>query len=177
MTEYESFFEMIGFTVVRPEKYSPVFHEIVSVEQSINDECPIKLIDVYWPTTILGNMLFSRGGAAVEAGSHFVDKERAEKSPMLWAYRRANRECDDLSVGWGSNSQWRTEFRRDYIFGSIAHLNVDADDSRASESNLPPNPELVLNRCAIKSDLGDYSPHAWPFDTRMLVDVEPLPPR
>ena len=32
----------------------------------------------------------------------------------------------DQSVGWGSNSQWGTKFRRDYHFPGEFHFNVDS---------------------------------------------------
>jgi hypothetical protein len=32
---------------------------------------------------------------------------------IYWTYRRKNRKYLDLSQGWGSNSQWRTDLRLD----------------------------------------------------------------
>jgi hypothetical protein len=174
VSEYESFATALGLTIVRPKSYSPVFHEIVVTVENSESSHPIELVDEFWPTTLLGNMLFSRGGVAIEGGTYLIDKEQAENSPMLWTYRRARRVSHDLSHGWGSNSQWRTSFRRDYIFGQKAHLNVDGKNGRGEDADLPPHPELLLNRCAIKHDLGNYVGEAWPYDTRLVVDIEPI---
>jgi len=37
------------------------------------------------------------------------------KSTLFWAHRRNSRPYEDLSVGWGSNSQWGTRFRFDIL--------------------------------------------------------------
>jgi hypothetical protein len=44
---------------------------------------------------------------------------------MYWAYTRRNRPAADLSHGWGSNSQWATDFRRDYVTADAYVYNVD----------------------------------------------------
>ena len=51
----------------------------------------------------------------------------AEQSTLYWAHRRLQRPTDDLSVGWGHNSQWRTAFRRDYADDEHYYFNVDGD--------------------------------------------------
>ena len=68
----------------------------------------------------------------------------------------------DLSHGWGHNSQWRTDFRRDYIADGHLHYNVDADPSARSNDDLDDRDRLDLlrYRCSIRTDLG---PDRWPF--------------
>ena len=46
--------------------------------------------------------------------------------PAVHALRRGGRcPASDLSHGWGHNSQWRTDFRRDYEESAELHYNVD----------------------------------------------------
>ena len=61
--------------------------------------------------------MFSRAGVAVCGGKDYIQPEIAMSSTIYWAFRRKYRPYSDLSHGWGSNSQWRTSFRRDYRIG------------------------------------------------------------
>ena len=63
---------------------------------------------------MFGEMLFSRSGVAVLAHPEAMDKNTAEQSTLHHAYTRPNRLTSDLSMGWGSNSQWGTDFERSY---------------------------------------------------------------
>ena len=47
------------------------------------------------------------------------------RSPLYFAYQRNGRVARDLSHGWGSNSQWRTNFRRDYLWNGCYVFNAD----------------------------------------------------
>jgi hypothetical protein len=98
---------------------------------------------------MLGPLVIARAG--VVAGG-FV-KEIAESSTLYWAYYRANRRTEDLSRGWGHNSQWRTALRRDYLLGGIAYYNVDArpagpphDEDLTAAEKL----ELLRHRCFVR---------------------------
>ena len=70
----------------------------------------------------------------------YIDKELAGKSCLYFANRRDNRECQDLSHGWGHNSQWRTSFIRNYDTEKYWKMNVDAqidlNDTNAFEDNI-----------------------------------------
>ncbi len=77
----------------------------------------------------------------------------------------------DLSHGWGSNSQWGTNFRRDYQIDGELYYNVDGrHDLRKpfarSEDRYGLSQEerieLLINRCFIVTE----RPHnnLWPFD-------------
>jgi hypothetical protein len=120
---------------------------------------------------LLGDMVFSRAGVRVSGGRRFIRKDVAESSTLYWAFRRKNRPSQDLSHGWGSNSQWRTRFRRDYRLGEEFHYNVDGKhdlaapepaaedrDGLAREERI----ELLTNRCFIRT----VKPHSdlWPYD-------------
>ena len=79
---------------------------------------------------MLGNMMFSRAGVSVRGGRNHIRKEIVERSTIYWTYWRRYRPSNDLSHGWGSNSQWRTSFRRDYQTEESYFYNVDTDESR-----------------------------------------------
>lgn len=171
LTEYESFFTALGLELGPAGEFSPFYHEIVRVEQSANDDDPITLLDVSWPGLMLEPMMFSRAGVIVSGGRHHVLKSAAEASTMYWAYWRRYRPYHDLSHGWGSNSSWRTRFRRDYRIRDTLYFNVDGEndlaapasgegdrDGLTSEERI----ELLTNRCFIRTE----KPHddLWPYD-------------
>lgn len=171
--DYLRFSESFGMTVLEPAEFSPFYHEIVEVDQSSDDDEPISVLATFWPCLMLGDMLFSRAGAHVSGGRQFIRREVAESSTLYWAYRRKNRPHQDQSHGWGSNSQWRTCFRRDYQIGSELYYNVDGTEELNSLScpfedrlNLTRDEriELLTNRCFIRTT----KPHddLYPYDDR-----------
>ncbi|MES1200874.1 MAG: hypothetical protein ABUS57_05440, partial [Pseudomonadota bacterium] len=115
LDEYLMFVDALGLRVVSTTKFTPLLHEIVEVSPTNDTTHPISLSRELWPALMLGSMIFSRSGTAVEGGGDHVVKEIAENSTLFWAWLRCNRPALDLSQGWGSNSQWRTRFRRDYL--------------------------------------------------------------
>ena len=96
---------------------------------------------------------------------------------MYWACQRRNRPHRDLSDGWGSNSWWRTSFRRDYQLGGMLYFNADgrndlsappSGEADGDELTAEERIELLTNRCFIRTT----KPHddLWPYD-----DVYHLP--
>ncbi|WP_437938226.1 hypothetical protein [Sorangium sp. So ce341] len=175
--EYVAFAEALGLTIVQTSSFSPFYHEIVEVEYAEDRRRPVSILNYSWPCLMLGDMLFSRAGVRVRGGSDIIRKDAAESSTMYWAYRRKNRPCQDLSHGWGSNSQWCTAFRRDYRVGRKLHHNVDGkrelgvlgptnedDDGLTREERV----ELLTNRCFIFTT----KPHddLWPYDDRLQIE-------
>jgi hypothetical protein len=160
--EYLAFMTFLGFRPARASQFSPFFHEVVLVSQSTRDDEPISVVETLSPCLMLGDMMFSRAGCAVRGGRDHVVKAVAERSTLYWAWRRNNRPCEDLSMGWGSNSQWRTDFRRDYLSGGRFHFNVDGryDATRPEDRspwNTDPLPtdqriELLTHRCFVRTD-------------------------
>ena len=174
LDEYEAFFTRIGFTVVGSGQFAPFHHEIVRVYQSKEDEEPIGVLGPLWPGLMLGDMLFSRSGVEVIGGRSHVLKDIAEQSTLYFAHRRQRRKTNDLSMGWGSNSQWRTSFRRDYQTGGIWIYNADGKkllnaDSTPEEDRdgltKEERVELCKNRCFIVTAKQDED--LWPFDDRL----------
>ena len=176
--DYVAFAEALGLAVARSPSFSPFYHEIVEVERADDDRQPVSLLGYFWPCLMLGDMLFSRAGVRVCGGSKHISKDVAESSTLYWAYRRKNRPYQDLSHGWGSNSQWRTAFRRDYRVGQELYYNVDGKHNLGVLESTPEDRddlsreeriELLTNRCfilATKSH-GDL----WPYDDRLQLEV------
>ncbi|MFZ6770009.1 SEL1-like repeat protein [Undibacterium sp. Di26W] len=121
LDNYITLFEHIGFTAVWPQHFHPFQCEIVEIEQGEGDD--VELLTTLWPAIMLGNMMFSRAGVKVRAPQHLLKKSFAETSVLYWSYTRNARRTIDLSQGWGSNSQWRTIFRRDFDLGDEGVIN------------------------------------------------------
>jgi hypothetical protein len=143
--EYVTLMTALGFDVVYEAVFSPFFHEIVKVDQDPDDTRPITLVDTYWPALMLGDMLFSRAGVRVRGGGNVIRKDIAESSTLYWAWRRKNRRVADQSAGWGSHSQWKTAFRRDYRKDELFLFNVDGVRSLMEPL---PDDEVALTRDA-----------------------------
>lgn len=173
LDEYVEFCTQLGFGVATHECFSPFHHEIVRVLQSSDDDEPIVIRRTLWPGLMWGEMLFSRSGVEVIAGRRHALKEVAEASTLYFSYRRLHRRTDDLSVGWGSNSQWRTNFRRDYQSNGMRYYHVDGKNSlnvaapaEPDRDGLTPKEriELCRNRCfVVTTKNGD---DLWPYDDR-----------
>jgi len=162
---YRGFMTGVGLAEVTENKFHPFWHEIVNVEPTDNETMPITLVHTLWNPFVLGGMMFARGGAVVKGGRQIIRKDIAEQSTLYWAYMRAKRPASDLSHGWGTNSQWRTDFRRDYFCNGTYYYNVDAKVGREANRTLTESEQLELLRfrCFIVTD----KPHddLWPYDS------------
>ncbi|WP_345439407.1 hypothetical protein [Actinoallomurus vinaceus] len=114
---------------------------------------------------------------------------------LYFTHRRDPRRTDDLAVGWGSNSQYRTKFHRFYDDPDGLHLNWDGaqyleDGYRASEQDanadlpLERRRELLLHRYFViaplpaDEDKGDWFPYGdrltlrtatWPLEADAVL--------
>ncbi|WP_051712108.1 hypothetical protein [Streptomyces sp. NRRL S-350] len=109
--------------------FDPFLHEIVEVEQAADPQAPIEVLAVRHPGLMLGELLFSRAGVRIRAGAAHAQLGVADRFPLYWTFRRADRRTHDLSHNWGGNSQWRTDFRLDYRTSGGDHLNVAENGS------------------------------------------------
>ncbi|WP_437757186.1 hypothetical protein [Sorangium sp. So ce1389] len=176
--EYVGFAEALGLSVAQATSFSPFYHEIVEVEPADDRREPVSLLGYSWPCLMLGDMLFSRAGVRVRGGREIVRKDVAEASTLYWAYWRKSRPHADLSDGWGSNSQWRTSFRRDYRVGQALYYNVDGkhdlgvpeptaeyDDGLTREERV----ELLTHRCFITT--AKQHDDLYPYDDRLETEA------
>jgi hypothetical protein len=140
-----SFFGALGFEAfhtgdlgdphIAPFPYSPFHHEIVHVD--ITEEATdVEVFRVEWPGLRWGNLLFARAGVSVRAPPGQIDPFVAERSVLYFAYRRFGRWTSDRSMGWGHNSQWRTQFHRFYEDAEHYYFNVDGSLDLASQETL-----------------------------------------
>lgn len=169
--EYAELMDTLGLQRIGQQAFHPFFHEVVSVDPTPDDDAPVTIVKECWPGYMLGPMIISRAGCAVTAGAGHLTKSIAEHSTMYWAFARHNRPYSDLSQGWGSNSQWRTAFRRDYLLDGALHYHVDAKrDAPLREEDLDAEEklELLRHRCFVKCP--KRHEERWPY---YLTAVEP----
>lgn len=110
MSAWADFLELVGATEIVEERFHPFFHEIVAVEPADDPAEPAAVVGRHWPGAMVGGMVLVRGGVTVRAGSAVLDPVVAAGSCMYWTWMRHYRPVQDLSHGWGRNSQWRTDF-------------------------------------------------------------------
>jgi hypothetical protein len=176
-SDYVRFMTAIGGRTVQAPAFSPFFHEIVTVDQTVDRKAQIELAGELWPAVMAGDLMIARAGVTVSGGRDHIDKQIAETSTLYWAYQRRNRPRNDLSLGWGFNSGWATAFRRDYLIDGGFHFNVDGKTDLRSPPEAPDRDgltpperlELLVNRCFITAG----KPHndLWPFDDRIGLDA------
>ncbi len=163
---WTSFCAAIGATMISEERFHPFFHEIVAVEPAEDPEELPAVTSEHWPGALVNAMVLARSGVTVRGGASHMNPEVAARSCLYWAWWRRNRVTQDLSVGWGHNSQWRTNFRRDFFLGDRLCYNVD----RAGSSDFPSEDELseaegfelLRHRHCLLRDVGN---DCWPYDT------------
>jgi hypothetical protein len=170
--QHTRFMDALGLEPVERADFHPFFHEVVTVDELPDENAPPGLVGLYWPGCTLGPLLIGRAGCRVEAGRRHLRKEIAERSTLYWAYARNNRPSADASHGWGGNSQWRTDFRRDYALGSTLHYNVDArpppfrmDEDLSAAERL----ELLRHRCFVTTPKRDDD--RWPYGETWVEDA------
>jgi len=127
LDEYRTFCTDLGMTLVDEPDYDPFLHEIVTVEQADDPGSPVEILESLWPAVMNGELLFSRSGIRVRGGAQHVVAGVADRSPLDDVFLRRYRATHDGSLGWGHNSQWKTDFRRDYRTATADHLNVDGE--------------------------------------------------
>jgi hypothetical protein len=169
---WRPFCAALGATLIAESSFHPFFHEIVDVQVADAPDEPPSLVAEHWPGALRGGLLLVRSGVTVRAGTEVLNRQAAARSCLYWTWWRRNRVARDLSHGWGHNSQWRTDFRRDYLADDHLHYNVDATgDERDSELNAADRLELLRHRTGLRDDFGTDQ---WPYHETF---VEPAPGR
>jgi hypothetical protein len=159
--DYAELMSFFGLQRIDVAAFHPFFHEVVSVDPKPG---PVTITKEYWHAYMLGPLMITRAGCAV-AGD--LNKDIAENSTLYWSFARRNRPTIDLSNGWGSNSQWRTEFRRDYLLEGARYYNVDGDGRERLEELTPEERvELLRHRCFVNCAKPDKD--LWPYEERLV---------
>ena len=181
-SQYRIFFEKLGFTVCYQNAFDPFYYEIVEVIEDPGWMSAPVIEKIYWPGLKFGDMLFSRAGVQVRCKQGIFVKDIAENSVLYFTNRRHRRLTEDLSHGWGSNSRWRTNFRRDYETTTHFYYNVDGKYILGGEPSLPINAskqydvetltleeqiELVIHRCFVQCV--KENDNRWPYDDQLTV--------
>jgi hypothetical protein len=143
--QYLEFFGALSMRPIDATAFDPFLHEIVAVEQADDPDAPIEITDVVWPGLLLGQLLFSRSGVRVRAGIHHAVAGVADRSTLHEVFRRGHRDTSDMSLGWGHNSQWKIDFRRDYLTQDAFYSNVDGR-ADIDEPEEPPSPLTAQER-------------------------------
>jgi hypothetical protein len=172
---YAAFCSALGCVKVTQELFHPFFHEIVAIQRAEDPGEPPSLVAERWPGFFAGSLLLTRAGVTVRVGSRWLDPAVAERSPLYWAWWRRGRPAVDESRGWGPNSQWRTDFRRDYYVSGQAYYNVDAafraPRHLPGELTITEQRELLRYRCGTLADPG---PGLWMWDVSHAESIQPL---
>ena len=191
--QFADFWQTLGITASEPRNYHPFWCEIVACENGADDDAPPRIEEVFWPALAWGNLLICRAGVKVEAGRNWLNADVAASSPLYFASRRSYRKAHDLAEGWGSNSRWRTRFRRDYLWNEHYVFNADSsvdgnsaylqdfsahewaellvkprqffasDKGDNGDLTLAQREELLVNRCLVRAAPENVDDF-WPYD-------------
>jgi hypothetical protein len=157
------FFGAIGCQPVTQASFDPILHEIITCQAASEPDAPIQVTGHAWPALIIGELVFTRAGVHVRAGSEHAVPDVADRSTLHCEYWRRHRTTSDGSFWWGHNSQWRTEIRRDYITsrGRVYDFDAFSGSSRLRRQSLagddPQQPltadqaSFIKNRCQLRT--------------------------
>ncbi len=129
LSDYISFVEGLGLEIVKPKQFHPFNCEIFQAEQAEKGQENFQITKTIFPAVYLKNLLIKRAGVFISLDENY-DIDYINSAKIYWAYARNNRPCEDLSHGWGHNSQWGTEHRIDlqladgYIYNETGELNL-----------------------------------------------------
>ena len=159
------FFAAIGCRPVTEAGFDPILHEILTCEAAGRPGAPIEVTGQEWPALMIGELVFTRAGVHVRAGSAHAVPGVADRSTLQWEYWRRHRVTSDGSFWWGHNSQWKTAPRRDYVTSCGHVYDFDAlfssflrrmRDPLADEGARHPltadQASFIKNRCQLRDN-------------------------
>jgi hypothetical protein len=110
LSEYIAFIDLIGLDAIVPKSFDTFDCEIIEAQEGQND---FHISECCFPAVKLENLIIKRAGVKIMLNSQDYNLTLINNASIYWTYRRKNRKCLDLSQGWGSNTQWSTDFRID----------------------------------------------------------------
>lgn len=171
--EYIELIEFLGLDISWPRHYHPFHCEIAT---AVPGEANFEIIESKHPAIKLKNLMIKRSPVTITLKPKDYDLNRVNNATLFWTFRRSNRKTTDLSEGWGSNSQWRTEFRMDieteqsYIYNLKNTLDLnelnEATITELNNYNLTAEEaiELLVHRQFITCTQADND--QFPYDFR-----------
>ena len=177
LEEYIEFIKLLGLEIIYPETYSSFNCEILEAKEGKNN---FEIIECMFPTVRLKGLIIKRSGVIISINPNDYDLNLINNAKIFWAYRRKNRKHEDLSDGWGSNSQWRTDFRFDietenhYIYNFYGEYDLNQGTveiiNKLKEMNLDVNEmiELLVNRHFIRciKDENEIFPYSFKYSEK-----------
>ncbi|GAB4448667.1 MAG: hypothetical protein Fur0028_03780 [Bacteroidales bacterium] len=145
LSEYIAFIDLIGLESTTPQSFSTFDCEIIEAQEGEND---FHISECFFPAVKLKNLIIKRAGVKVLLNPQNYNLTLINNASIYWAYRRKNRKYWDLSQGWGSNSQWRTDLRIDvetkesFIYNLKGKFDLSNLTSELSEELSRQNLEL-----------------------------------
>lgn len=170
---YVNFNELIGLETEMPKLFNTFNCEIIEAQNGYSD---FKIIDCLFPAVKLKNLILKRAGVKILLSEDKYDLTLINNSTIYWTFRRKNRKYMDLSQGWGSNSQWRTDIRLDietdsnFIYNHAGKLDLNKSTpellNELNRQNLEIQDaiELTKYRHFIKSEKDDHD--LFPYEFR-----------
>lgn len=175
VAEYIAFNNILGLEVTTPYSFKPFNCEIIEAQIGEND---FEIIECNFPAVKLSNLMIKKAGVKISLNPDKFNLNLINNASIYWAFRRKNRKHFDLSQGWGSNSQWRTDLRLDietensYIYNLIGKFNLNSPTIELMEElnqqglELNEAVELTIFRHFIKctKDDSDLFPYYFRFE-------------
>lgn len=130
--DYIEFNHLIGLETFTPESFDTFDCEIIDVHAGTRD---FQIIEQFFPAVKLKNLIIKRAGVKLALNPTLYDLELINQAAIYWTFWRKNRKYFDLSQGWGSNSQWRTDFRLDletkdhFIYNILGEQDLNTPNS------------------------------------------------
>jgi len=103
------FFAALGCQPVTEASFDPILHEIITCQAAADSGAPIQVTGCAWPALMIGELVFTRAGVHVRAGSAHAVPGIADRSTLHWEYWRRHRTTSDGSF-W-SGPQFAVEDR------------------------------------------------------------------
>ncbi|MFW2104579.1 hypothetical protein [Acinetobacter guillouiae] len=175
VAEYIEFNNLLGLEITTPFSFKPFNCEIIEAQIGMND---FEIIECNFPAVKLNNLMIKKAGVKILLNPDKFNLNLINKASIYWAFRRKNRKYFDLSQGWGSNSQWRTDLRLDietensYIYNVTEKFNLNSptielmEELNQQDLELNEAVELTVFRHFMKctKDDSDLFPYYFRFE-------------